>query len=53
MSVTRKVIEKNTSIKKSQKGDEIIVEYTSNLYDAKVKSKKNYRDKKYVYCTSR
>jgi FK506-binding protein 1 len=47
MGVTRKVLKPGNGVDKPQKGDEVTIEYTGNLYDAD-KAAGDYRGKEWV-----
>jgi len=43
MGVTRKVVKEGNGVDRPQKGDEVTIEYTGNLYDSSKGADNDYR----------
>lgn len=48
MGVTRKVLKPGNGTDKPKQGDQVVIEYTGNLYDESEGPNNHYRGKEYV-----
>ncbi|MCJ1250389.1 FK506-binding protein 2B [Trapelia coarctata] len=53
MGVTRKVVKEGNGVDRPQKGDEVTIEYTGNLYDSSKGADNDYRGTQFDSSTGR